>query len=353
MEVFLPKRTRGPSAGRIVAIVLLANVTLGCRSFPDLEPFAAATAEVGAGVRTAGAAVDAEIRTLAAPLLLGNDADTDAERSADYEKVRQQLETQWALRVGAVDALAAYSDSLAEVFDAGKSGKEAAQRVADAASELSGKLFPAAGFISDAAGTTVTKIYEQIAAARAKKKLAESVASTHDAIEEIGAELDRSLAQLETLLAPKALEETLRARTIERFALEHRLDLGQRAQLLQKRETAQFEFVDLLDQPVSEPADAVVEYMAQVEAKERQLRRLDSLIATSDDAYAGYAAEIDIIQERFAAERQAVQLAREAVARWVRLHGELADALTERRSLNVASLVQVAQQLRATIEGLK
>lgn len=331
--------------------------TPACKSLPDLGPYTEATANVGQGVREAGAAVDAEIGRLATPLTIPLDADetkAEAERTAAYDKARKDLRAQWDQVVAAVDAVTAYSASLEAIYSAGKSGAKSVEKVADAAKSLADKLFGgSAPILTGAASSAVSAIYGEIAKARAAKKLQASMATMGLAVNQMATELDKALATLEALLQPQPLEVALRSRVLERYQLEYKLDLGQRKKVLEAREQAHGRFVQKLSATAPSAPDALAAHEAQLEALEDQVERLDMVLASTEPAYRAYTQEIETIRVRFDQQRRAVAETRKAVAEWARVHAALAEQLETKRPPDIAVLVQLGKQIDAAVESYR
>ena len=95
----------------------------GCRTAPDMKPFAEGTAQLAGAIKTSGQTVVAEVDAMSAKW----DKDQRAAAMATAEKFEQQ----WTRRNALADALMDYSTSLAAIASAGEQGEKSALAVAD------------------------------------------------------------------------------------------------------------------------------------------------------------------------------------------------------------------------------
>ena len=109
-----------PLAG--LAVLVLA----GCRTLPDLQPFAASTAQIASSVRGAGKSADADAQALleayrddAREVRKQEGPEQAADLEANVKKLEataEKLKQAWAANVKMMAAVEGYSTSLAQIW---------------------------------------------------------------------------------------------------------------------------------------------------------------------------------------------------------------------------------------------
>ena len=180
---------------KLATIVVLCSLLCACTSIPDIQPFANATASMATALNKGFAHTENQLSVLQAE---------NPDLEADAKKTLNELRKRWKPSKEAINALVAYTDSLAALANAGKTGKEAANKLTDSfeglytavAQLLPIPLLPAGvKTVFDAIGVA----NGVIAKMRAKKALKEAAAEAAPAVKIIAEVLAANFQQLEFL----------------------------------------------------------------------------------------------------------------------------------------------------------
>jgi hypothetical protein len=96
-------------------------ILVSCTSLPDVGPFVEATTEVRSAVAQAGTTVEEELGRM----------NGGAESAED-------LKTQWATRIEALNAMVDFSESLQSITSASRQGAQSVGALADGVTQLAG-----------------------------------------------------------------------------------------------------------------------------------------------------------------------------------------------------------------------
>jgi len=107
---------------KLLTLVVLISLLSGCATIPDIQPFADATADMSTALNMGFAQTVNQLSVLQA-----EDPDLGTETAATLSDLRKR----WKPSKEAINALVAYTDSLAALANAGKTGKEAANKLTD------------------------------------------------------------------------------------------------------------------------------------------------------------------------------------------------------------------------------
>lgn len=309
---------------------------------PDLSPFAEQTAGMSSAIEVG---VD---RTRG--LLLG----------AELERARtRELERAWRQTEETLDALVAYSGTLADLAVAGNSGVEVGAHLAAALDDVVGVL--GSGPIPPPFEAVVSELAASVAAVRAHRALRRAVGAAQPAVDRIAELVVANLASLDTLAQEAGLE----------LATLHEGENGPlvayHASLERQERTALRALALILDYQAGDD-----EALAALLALDRDLRerrttgepidgglvsdradawrdRLDEARAGLDEhgaAHARYLERAVEIREATETTRSLVRKSRLAVWAWARAHGRLQASLETRRPIRFLELVSTVARLR-------
>jgi hypothetical protein len=364
---------QGRSAGRrrLTQLTPLALCALAScvSSLPDAEPFTRASAQLRAAVAESGRSSVSELRRL-------RESDPAPEAAATIAG----LESAWAARVAALDAMVDYAAQVEALTRAGTSGNETVGMVADKLEQLAdsagikaltGAAAPAVGPVLDVAKF----VYGQIALARAAASLEDALAQAQPAVARIvsvlGTDMDDLWAALATCL------EAQRSELLE----SHQVELAFRANLLAQRhalyalsgaldDAKSQEVAQLLHDEAalgSKPSDAAQAKALRQRAAEiyrsasalnpdqsARLRELSEQLAGTDEWYQPLQAQLELLEERRSAEHLLLAATRRGLDGWAVAHDALRKALRadRKRSPSFAALVASTREIKSLVERI-
>lgn len=180
---------------KLVAVILTITLVSACTSIPDIKPFADATAALSTALNKGYLHTESQLATLQS-----ENPDLEDEAKNTLEELRKR----WKPTKEAMNALVAYTDSLAALADAGKTGAESAKKLTDSFEGLYnavGKLAPLPG-ISIGVKTAfeaIAKINGAIARMRARRALKDAAEDAAPAVQVISIVLAENFKELERL----------------------------------------------------------------------------------------------------------------------------------------------------------
>lgn len=190
---------------------------------PDIAPYAEATQNLRTAVDESGKSSELSLKLLEAtePAFRDNE---EFRRSVD------SLRDAWRLRVATLDAVVAYVDALQELVDAGTTGSQAVDKVADHLMTLANAI----GVTPASAATSATAdgakfVYGQIASIRASRSLLEALPQSNSVVTRLTQVLREDFRELEGILA--VIYEAQRAALTDA----HNIELGYRKGLVNAR----------------------------------------------------------------------------------------------------------------------
>ncbi|MGV1099792.1 hypothetical protein ACUUL3_10350 [Thiovibrio sp. JS02] len=292
------------------AFCVFLSLLLGACALPDLQPFADATAQL----HTALLETDSAIRR------------TILEAGARPEEVGQ-LSKELAVRVAAMKAMVNYTDSLANIATAGRTGSESAGSLASAVD----------GFLTAFSAPTLPgnyvamakSLYGIAAEVRASRSFAKAVAKADPAVQAMAEILMADFHTLEALLAQATVPAQQGLLDLENNAgiVDFREQLEKRRRQLEKALAAEPSAPDLIT----------------------QLKDINALIDLTRDRYEPLVMQLAAIEERINGQILLVGKSRAAVREWANIHGKLASAVEEGLAPNTRLLAAAVMEIRTLI----
>ncbi|TKB92537.1 MAG: hypothetical protein E8D41_06945 [Nitrospira sp.] len=165
--------------------ITLALTAAGCTTLPDVKPFADSTAGLAAAAGTHYREVASDVASLKAVQMLGEKDAVFQTRKKEledtqrtFEKTDKNLDTLFA-------AMTTYSEKLASLVAAGKTGAESAQSLLDSVQGFA-ELASTSGFPVGAAADPITKGFKAIAdeftKMQAKNSLKDAIAAAEPGV---------------------------------------------------------------------------------------------------------------------------------------------------------------------------
>lgn len=316
-----------------IAVPVLVLLQLSACALPDLRPFAEATASVDLAVRQARELVVSDLNALAGELetqVPAASAEVDALREA-----ARNFSAEWTQRVDTVEALLAYSDSLASISQAGRLGGADSQAVAESFNKLLVSVPSVTARVPAAAVDLTAWIGREVARVRAHRSLGRSVEAAHPIVLEIAA-----------LIA--ADFDVIAANLPQNFILAEALLENQYGDLVRYRERLIERRARVSARIEAVPANSAIPATDQEEAM-----IVARLLAEAEAWHGPYLAEVARIATRRALALEIATQAKAAVERWARVHGEIAQSLEAGRLPEIGVLVNKARELQALVDRLE
>ena len=310
---------------------LVGGLLGGCASLPDTSGYTAASIQVKEAVGTSGDVVQAE---LASAIKAGA-------TTANVEYV-QNLKAAWAATMNSMDAMVAYAQSIEQIVDAGTKGAESVRQVGDSVKKLVDAVkvdatTGASAKLVQLSTDTVAFVYGEYAKYIAAKSLEEALAKFGPSMVKISA-----LVKAQVVDARMLFVEQIEAQ-VQQLDADDESGYGvwikKKTELNEKQKTATSQLLALIPlHSSSDPAKAndVKTTLAQLEIANRQIAPyLDE-----------YNEKLKAIRQR---EKMGVSIlgaAENAVAEWGVAYQQLAQAVKERKPVNVDSLVAAVAEVR-------
>ncbi len=328
----------------------LAGLLLaGCRTLPDLQPFAGSTAQLASSVRGAGKSTSADAQALleayrddARQVRQEEGPAAAADLEATVEKLggaTAKLQAAWGANVKMMEAVEGYSASLAQIAAAGKSGQASATAVGESLKSLldaAGTAFPG----GDAVLGLAAKAYGQIAEARAAASLEQALAQAQPAIDEVARLLTANLENLGQ--TNRALARELTA--IHTDAARAQFNVGRERGLLRLAVAAHDELRLSVQAALknSDPA-AREKALAEIVARSRQL---EDFIAVSRAKLAPVDTAVTAARARGERQGKFITAAIVATEEWAVYHRRLLAALRDKQVPSAQALLAAAHDVR-------
>lgn len=342
----------------VILPLVLGALLAGCRTPPDMRPFADATSQFTGAIKIAGRTVAAEIDAMTAKWPPDQRATTD--------KIIRQFNQQWAQRNALSDALLEYSVSLSAIAQAGEQGEQSARALADAFQKLCGAIAVAMPPAAAAVGAINigAQLYGRFARDYAAKTLGEGMKKLQPSIDETATVLSDSLVQLETSLdairdqnAQNIEDEEIDGAKVSTRRHNAKMLTSRRADLLKM----------LGDGNGARDALRAGLLKAADPTKQRELHRLGALssditseLAAVEISLKSETETLAVIDTRKAADRDRlttemvlVHTVRRGLGDWAAAHARLAAAALEKKPLHVEDLVQTALDIRALTKTIR
>jgi hypothetical protein len=304
----------------IAGLALLA-LTSGCGTLPDAKPFADASATLVVAVKSSGQALGDSLREA------GSVTPSDAKA---YEQLVEKFEAAWANRVKAVEAVAAYSDAIADVISAGREGEQTAKKVGDSLQALAlAANIPVASPTAAAASEVAQFVLKQINIVRASRKLEDTLSQAQPAVDRIAEKLaSESKDQIKPAL--RAVYMNIVSSIKSQYEADDNFVKASASKRLELREKA-----------LKDPR-AVTELGEFERVQAAALAGLKERDQKIDQATSAYRARL-----------QLVTALSEATTTWAAAHRDLAAAVLEKRKVNVTELLETVAELKELVKKVR
>lgn len=323
-----------PAAGRpraglslhtgLVWTVLVSILVSGCR-LPDLKPFADSTADLHQAVVQCESVVrDDLVEAAELAQLDPNSPDHPARR----------FSAEWQKRIAAMTAIVEYTDSLAAIADAGKTGEANAEALANSVNSLLGAL--SAPTAPDNYIAIAKTLYGVVAQVRAAAAFGKAVEAADPAIQGIATILIKDLADIENIIqvAPEPIEAAMKRPT----EISQLIDYRKQLQKEQRR----------LESVIAGDVHSGLGGTMPAE-----LTRVTELIAATDARYLPIQEAIDRVHKRTIAEIELTRRARDGFKQWAAIHHGLAENVAWGLRPNVRVLVNTVLEMKAIVEKMR
>ncbi len=182
-----------PSRRAFLLFVPCALLASGCTTLPDVKPFADSTAALAAAAGTHYHDVANDIASLQPPRVPGESAESFETRKQTLEDA-QKLFAETDKNLDALfAAMTAYSEKVASLTSAGKTGSDAAQSLLDSLQGFT-QLADISGVPPGAAATPITRGFKAIAdeftKVQARKSLQEAVAAAQPGVDLVATQFE-------------------------------------------------------------------------------------------------------------------------------------------------------------------
>ncbi|MCB1860052.1 MAG: hypothetical protein KDI63_17410 [Gammaproteobacteria bacterium] len=293
---------------KLVPGLLLVLFLAGC-TLPNLKPFADATAELHAAVVETDSAVRLTL--------------TEAGAESEAERLGQEL----ALRIAALSAVVNYSDSLAQIAAAGKSGSESAGNLSDALNGFLGAL--SAPTLPSNYIALAKSLYGLVAEVRAARSFSRAVETADPAIQGMAQVLIADFGDLEALLAQSLVpvQQALLDNNDNHEIVDYRMQLERRRRQLEVQLSGN-----------TEDAGTI-----------RSLKEINDLIDMTRDRYEPLAEQLAEIAQRTNRQILLVRASKTALRQWADIHGELGNSIAQGISPNTRLLISTVIETRKLI----
>ena len=190
---------------KLVTLVVICSLLCACTSIPDIQPYANATATLATALNKGFTHTENQLSALQAE---NPDLEVQAKTTLD------ELRKRWKPSKEAINALVAYTDSLAALANAGKTGQEAANKLTNSFEGLYNSVaqlvalpgLPAAVSTAFNAIGAVNGVIARMRAKRALKEAAEEAAPAVKTIADVLAANFHELANLSEAAGNAAAE---------------------------------------------------------------------------------------------------------------------------------------------------
>ena len=317
-----PGRSGGSGRWMWTGIAAVLLLVTGCRSLPEVQPFADATATIHHAITASGRTAVAQLADIegkgSAPTRLGGEPATPLAR--DFYQAWQKREAMFA-------ALDTYAASLVQLVHSGNHGAESAQALAKSASDLASTVsssFPGGDPAVQLVTSLASQAYGIIAREVAAQRLDKAIALEDPVIQKIARLIAADLTDL------KRLNEVWRNSRRAALADETKPDRQRLNTLLKMRSN--------LDQDGDGNLSAV---------DLDKLERVGPLIAheTASPWYLDYVRRRDDVLNELRTADAVLDQAGLALEAWATAHANIGVAVRQKRPPSLAELQQVTADL--------
>jgi|SRR6185295_12292422 len=298
-----------------LALLVFSILAAGCGTLPDARPFADASATLAVAVKSSGQALADSLRD-------AGSAATPSDAKA-YEDLVGKFDAAWTERVKAVQAVAAYSEAIADLIDAGKEGEETVKKVGDQLQGLASAVgIPLAGPAVAVASDIAQFIAGRVALVRASRKLEDALAQAQPAVERIAQHL---VDEAEKVLKPVLREA--HANLVSSIKTPYDADDSFAKQFAKQRDELRAKALKDLKLVPQLAEFERVQAAALASLKERDQKL--------EQATAAYRARL-----------QLVAALSPATTAWAGAHRDLAAAVREKRKVTATELAETVVELK-------
>ena len=174
-------------------VISLASLQYGCTTLPDVAPFAEATAGLATSAGTHYRAVASDVAAIEVKQLPQEPDDAFNARSDGIQNTQKIFaETEEKLNE-LFSAMTAYSEKLASLVDAGKSGPDAAQSLIESATgfaNLAGVAVPGLGAAADPLVTGFKLIADEFTKIQAQKSLKDAILAADPGVQVVATQFE-------------------------------------------------------------------------------------------------------------------------------------------------------------------
>lgn len=323
-------------AGRVrIVVPLVAVVALvaGCRSLPDVQPFADATSAMASSIKTAGATAVKQVERI-------EGARQRAIGQAPSTPIALELYDGWARRDQLFSALEDYSQSLANLVRAGNDGQASAKKLAESVSTLAksvGGVFPAGEPAAELVTGLAQQFYGMVVKEVAAHRLHKAIEYSNPTIRAIADLVARDLQEL------RDLNEQARQ---QQFS-----ELARKSTSLPTVRTLESKRVELAKGVNPDGTLKIIEDPA-TRSKIKELSEMLAQEIASPDYVQYTTKRASVVAEHDAADallEQAVY----ALDAWAKAHEAIGYAVEKRRAPSLAELERITSELLTTYQTYK
>jgi hypothetical protein len=296
------------------AILFLMSTALltGC-SLPNLKPFADATAEL----HTAILETDSNVRKTLT--------------KAGAQRKAQEIGKELAVRITAMKAVVNYTDSLANITEAGRTGSDNAGKLAGAVDGFLGAL--SAPTLPSNYVAIAKSLYGIVANVRAAHSFSQALKKADPAIQAMAEILIADFDALESLLAQSAVpvQLSLLSKNNNNEIVDYRTQLDKKRRQLEKDLSANL-------------SDA---------KKIKEIKEINALIEMTRDRYDPYIMQLNAIKQGINSQISLVIKSRDGIRQWADIHAGLATSVKDGLPPNTRLLAATVIEIRKLIKEEK
>jgi len=343
---------------------LLIFAVKGCHT-PNVQPFADATLDLNAAVRTGYRTTWAGLESYAA---LDKDTGQPIARSTTNHPAARFL-IQMTNRLAVFDAMAAYSESLAHIVQSGDESRANAKAISEQVTKLTAAT-PWAAY--GELGTSLFQEAHNLAVSVAQyHALSEAVNKADEVVQRSAGAIHKDVGSLGRMLA--SLYEDQEEAIITKYN-HHRAiitDLIARREALENKVTAlhrsvedrRYQLLAVRLEIETDPArleqhrEALSKIQVKLASAEEDLKLVlialkesDGLMSRMADTQQAFESEQAALNERRRVSLQLTVVTEEAIRQWAAAHRDLKSAIEQQREPNMQLLVSSALEVRAIVK---
>jgi hypothetical protein len=352
-----------------IALAVVAAVAVaGCQT-PNVNPFHEATTQLHSAVHQAYHTTSAQLDTFDAV-----DGNGNSLRRTDTNHPANRFSHTWAPRLEVIDAMVAYSESLAHVVQSGQQSKANAQAISAKVTELV-KATPWAVY-GEAADSIFRQVHALAVSVAQYSALAKAVGKADEPIQRVAAAMDKDLESVRRILElmhedhlaligqkynhhlsyMNEVAATRSALHDQMLKVGRSLD-GARLKLLEARSALSSDVSDTQRTEAQKKIDALLNKLEAAEADhvlvDNGLEQCEGLLARVGATESAYQAELRAARDARHASLTLLTATRGGIRRWAGAHRDLKFAIEQNRQPNVSLLLASALEIRETVQKIK